>query len=105
MENLYDILINKGFERYVYENQNNKVFYRRDINSNREPELLTKLYKATGEDLGYFEGDLENIICTVEITEDFNFAQYLFTEKKLQFGGEAHDELTIEEFKELLKLF
>jgi hypothetical protein len=97
---IYQKLLNKGFERVKYSNQSEpNVWYRIEYTDELVCEKLIELLK---ECKGYWESSFENLRVSIEIREDLSYAQYLITEQKLDFGGDAHDELTIEEFEQLL---
>lgn len=100
MNNLYQRLLNKGFKQVKYSNQPEpNVWYKIEFTDVTEVEKMIELLQ---EDKGYWEGSFDNLIISIEIREDLSYAQYLITEQKLDFGGDAHDELTIEEFEQLL---
>lgn len=100
MNNLYQKLLNKGFKKVKYTKQiEPNLWYRIEFTDVTEVEKMIELLQ---EDKGYWEGSFDNLIISIEIREDLSYAQYLITEYNRDFGGEAFDELTIEEFEQLL---
>jgi hypothetical protein len=97
-----EALVNKGFNRTVYEDQTGKpVFYTREFN---ELSDVKRLHKYLGESIGEFDFDYDGLRCVVEIVEDLSEGQYLFTEKKIEFGYSTHDRLSTEDFQQLLDI-
>jgi hypothetical protein len=100
MNNLYQKLLNKGFKKVKYTKQTEpNLWYKIEFTDVTEVEKMIELLQ---EDKGYWEGSFDNLIITIEIREDLSYAQYLIVEHSQDFDGKAFDELTIEEFEQLL---
>lgn len=97
---IYQKLLNKGFKRVKYSSQDEpNIWYRIEYTKWSGCEKVIELLK---EDKNYWESSFENLRVSIEIREDLSYAQYLITEQKLNFGGDIWNELTIEEFEQLL---
>ncbi|MFC6455912.1 hypothetical protein [Paenibacillus vulneris] len=97
-----ELLENKGFARIVYENQEDKpVFYSRRF---EDDESVVKLHKFFGESNAEFDYDYFGLYCVVEISPDFTFAQYLFSEKEIESGYFTHARIELDEFERLLEI-
>ncbi|MFD0587684.1 hypothetical protein ACFQZE_06690 [Paenibacillus sp. GCM10027627] len=95
-----EILEEKGFKKITYEEQDGKpIFYSIEIS---DQNLVSKLHKFFREDEGSFDFYLDGIKCTIEITESFNFAQYVFKDSSLDYW--VFDEIDLIEFENALKL-
>lgn len=100
MSNIYQKLLDKGFQLVKYSEQAEPNLWYRIEYTDRI--TIEKLIEIIGEDKGYWECVFDNMIISIEIRKDLSFSQYLFTEQKIDFGGEAYNELTIEDFEEIL---
>ena len=99
---IYQKLLNKGFQRVIYQTQPEpNVWYRIEFINEH---LIEKFIEELGEDKGYWNYRLDNMIISFETKEDLSMIQYLITEQKKDFGGEAFDELTIDEFEKILDI-
>jgi hypothetical protein len=95
-------LLEKGFERKVYEDQKDQpVFYAKQFDKLDD---VTKLHKHFGESIGEFDFYYEGLYCVVEVEENLSQGQYLFAEKNFSEGYTAHDPLTAKEFENLLEI-
>jgi len=98
---MYKKLLDKGFERWTYVDQGNKMFYKKDfLNS----EMVLKLFDYFNEGRFFYNDRNGKIYCTLEITEDLSFAQYCFSEINGTNGDMVHDDLSYEEFSKALDL-
>jgi len=99
---IYQKLLNKGFQRVIYQTQPEpNVWYRIEFINEH---LIEKFIEELGEDKGYWNYRLDNMIISFETKEDLSMIQYLITEQKKDFGGEVFDELTIDEFEKILDI-
>lgn len=98
---MYKKLLDKGFERWIYVDQGNKVFYKKDF---LDPEMVLKLFGYFDEDRFFYDDRNGKIYCTLEITEDLSFAQYCFSEINGTNGDMVYDKLSLEEFSKVLDL-
>ncbi|MFB5268183.1 hypothetical protein ACE41H_15555 [Paenibacillus enshidis] len=93
-----ELLKTKGFHLKKFEDG---MFYTLVIHDN---EQVKKLFEHVGEDEVGFDFDLTGVQCTLDIKEDMSLAQYLFSVGEAYEEWFVHNELTIPEFEEILKL-
>ena len=99
---MYQKLLNKGFQRVIYQTQPEpNVWYRIEFTDEC---IIEKFIEELGESKGYWDYRLDNTILSFEVREDLSFAQYLITEQELKDGGNAFDELTINEFERIIDM-
>ena len=100
---MYKKLLNKGFQRFIYsDHKDPKVFYRFDVIDN---ELKVKIIKHVGANIENWLDRLDNCCITIETTENLMLTQYSINtlDKNVPFDFE-HDELTLEEFNDILDI-
>jgi hypothetical protein len=103
--NIYKKLLDKGFERVTYINQEGQnVWYEIEL-TNENEEKLKKFIQLVGENLEYFDWRLDNIVLNIAIREDLSEAQYIIYEKKKEYGGDYFDDLNVNGFEQLLNYF
>jgi len=99
---IYQKLLNKGFQRVIYKTQPEpNIWYRIEFTDKC---IIEKFIEELGESKGYWDYRLDNTILSFEVREDLSFAQYLITEQELKDGGNAFDELTIDEFERIINM-
>ena len=99
---IYQKLLNKGFQRVIYQTQEKpNIWYRIEFT---DEQLMEKYIKTLGESDGYWECSFDNMIVSFEIIENLSYAQYLITEQEIKYGGNAFDGLTIDEFEKILDM-
>ena len=99
---IYQKLLNKGFQRVIYQTQEKpNIWYRIEFT---DEQLMEKFIEVLNEDKGYWECSFDNMIISFEIREDLSYVQYLIIEQETKFDGNAFDELTIDEFEEILNM-
>ena len=99
---IYQKLLNKGFQRVIYQTQPEpNVWYRIEFTDEC---IIEKFIEELGESDGYWECSFDNMIVSFEIIENLSYAQYLITEQEIKYGGNAFDEMTINEFEKILDM-